>query len=162
MSSLVEPASPTVAEHYGHDHARLDDLLEQFKQLHGADLMAARPIFAEFKAGLERHIRWEEEILFPIFEGKTGTREVGPTAVMRWEHTLIKDFLLKIHGDLARQQTPLIGETQALQALLQLHNHKEENIIYPGLDAMIDLAERARLFAEMEKFSDAPPYPARA
>jgi regulator of cell morphogenesis and NO signaling len=41
--------------------------------------------FEEFKAGLEQHIVWEEEILFPSFEQKFGLPG-GPTEVMRWEH----------------------------------------------------------------------------
>ena len=135
---------PTVTEHYGHDHTRLDDLLQQFGRLNGTNPVAARPIFAEFKAGLERHIVWEEEILFPIFEAGTGMRDGGPTTVMRWEHTMIKDFLLKIHDCLGQQQKAIQEDVQGLHRLLQLHNHKEENILYPALDSMIGSAERAR------------------
>ena len=33
--------------------------------------------FKEFKLGLQRHIVWEEELLFPIWEEKTGMVEDG-------------------------------------------------------------------------------------
>jgi iron-sulfur cluster repair protein YtfE (RIC family) len=162
MSSHAESSLPTVTEHYGHDHTRLDDLLEQVEILNETNVAAARPIFAEFKAGLERHIGWEEEILFPIFESRTGMRDGGPTAVMRWEHTMIKDFLLKIHDCLARQQKTLKENVRGLHGLLQMHNHKEENILYPALDSMIGSAERVRLFADMENYPDGHSHPVRA
>jgi iron-sulfur cluster repair protein YtfE (RIC family) len=159
MSSHAESSLPTVTEHYGHDHTRLDDLLKQFEVLNEADPVAAHPIFADFKAGLERHIGWEEEILFPIFEARTGMRDGGPTAVMRWEHTMIKDFLLKIHDSLARQKKAIKEDVRGLHGLLKMHNHKEENILYPALDSMIGSAERVRLFADMEKYSDGHSHP---
>jgi iron-sulfur cluster repair protein YtfE (RIC family) len=152
MCSNAESPSPTVTKYYGHDHSRLDDLLEQFEVINGTDPVAARPIFAEFKAGLEQHIGWEEEILFPTFEAKTGMRDGGPTEVMRWEHTMIKDFLLKIHDFLAQNQQAIKEDVRGLHGLLQMHNHKEENILYPALDSMIGSAERSRLFNEMEKY----------
>jgi len=153
-------ALPTVAEHYRQDHSRLDDLLEQFEVLNGNNPAAAQPIFTEFKAGLERHIGWEEEILFPIFEAKTGMRDGGPTAVMRWEHTMIKDFLIKIHACLTLQKKVVNEDVQGLRGMLQMHNHKEENILYPALDSMIGSAERFRLFNEMEKYPNHQSRPA--
>ena len=162
MSSHAESSLPTVTEHYGHDHSRLDELLQKFAELKETDVIAARPIFNKFKTGLERHIAWEEEILFPIFEAKTGMRDGGPTAVMRYEHTLIKDFLAKIHDSLTWQEKPLEADVQGVHGLLQMHNHKEENILYPALDSLIGSAERVRLFAEMEKYPNDHSRPALA
>lgn len=162
MSSHTEPPLPTVTEHYGHDHSRLDDLLEQFEDTNEKDLAAARSIFEEFNTGLERHIGWEEEILFPIFEASTGMRDGGPTTVMRWEHTMIKDLLLKICDALAQDRKASKADVQGLHGLLQMHNHKEENILYPALDSMIGPEERGRLFAEMENYRSEQSRPACA
>src|SRR5574341_1194166 len=79
------------------DHDRLDDIFKNFRTVKNEDLKKAKPLFHDFKIGLQKHIVWEEEILFPIFEKKTGMYETGPTAVMRMEHRQIKDFLEKIH-----------------------------------------------------------------
>jgi iron-sulfur cluster repair protein YtfE (RIC family) len=73
---------PSISHHYGQDHDRLDDLFRQFQALKLSDRESAGRAFQEFKAGLERHIAWEEEILFPAFENKTGQTS-GPTQVMR-------------------------------------------------------------------------------
>jgi len=76
---------------YGHDHEELDDYLKQFQSLKRDYYAQAKPFFRKFKFGLQRHILWEEEIIFPIFESKTGMKDSGPTAVMRQEHVLIKE-----------------------------------------------------------------------
>jgi iron-sulfur cluster repair protein YtfE (RIC family) len=49
------------------DHKRLDVILKDFDSVFR---------FAEFKIGLQRHIVREEEILFPLFEEKTGINPV--------------------------------------------------------------------------------------
>ena len=53
-------------------------------------IMRGKECFEKFKFGLHRHIAWEEEILFPLFEEKTGMTDGGPTFVMREEHRQIK------------------------------------------------------------------------
>jgi len=65
------------------DHDRLDEIFEGFKKLKDDDIDAAGKLFLEFKTGLLQHINWEEDILFPVFEQKTGIHDTGPTAIMR-------------------------------------------------------------------------------
>ena len=61
-----------ILEFFANDHERLDDLFRQFQELRNSDVFKAEDVFREFKQGLQRHIVWEEEILFPVFEEKTG------------------------------------------------------------------------------------------
>lgn len=140
----------TISEHYGHDHDRLDELFQRFQTLKSSDRASAVRAFEEFHAGLERHIVWEEEILFPAFETKTGMTG-GPTEVMRREHEQIRGFLKTIAGKLAAGADDTGDEEAGLLAVLGAHNHKEESILYPMIDRATDGAERTRIFAEMEK-----------
>jgi iron-sulfur cluster repair protein YtfE (RIC family) len=78
--------SVSVNEHYTEDHDRLDELFHQFQALKSSGPSKAINSFHEFTSGLERHIVWEEEIVFPVFE-KRFDQYGGPTEVMRWmEH----------------------------------------------------------------------------
>jgi iron-sulfur cluster repair protein YtfE (RIC family) len=86
-----------ISIYYETDHDRLDDLFKNFQQLKRSDFSKAKQFFKEFKIGLQRHIIWEEEILFPLFEEKTGLKNGGPTEVMRLEHRQIKTHLETIH-----------------------------------------------------------------
>ncbi|HEU5071287.1 MAG TPA: hemerythrin domain-containing protein [Verrucomicrobiae bacterium] len=138
----------SINEHYTHDHDRLDELLHQFLTLKNSDRAQAATNFREFKAGLEQHIVWEEQILFPAFEGKTGM-VAGPTEVMRWEHRQIRGFLESIADRLVRDDFDTTDEEAGLLAVLEPHNHKEENILYPMIDQVTRAEERAEIFARM-------------
>ena len=73
----------TISEFYEQDHDRLDELFKTFQKLKRSDFAKAKEAFKEFKFGLQRHIVWEEGVLFPLWEEKTGMSEGGPTFVMR-------------------------------------------------------------------------------
>lgn len=141
----------SVTDHFGHDHQRLDRLLRKFETMRKSDRPAVESVFIKFKAGLERHIRWEEEILFPIFEAKMGLRYGGPTEVMRVEHRQIQRLLAEIAGKLARQEPSLESDVSALLGLLATHNQKEEHILYPAIDRLLSAPEHDAVFAAMQR-----------
>src|SRR3989344_5434339 len=123
----------TVLNFMGEDHDRLDNILKEFKNIKNTDKNRAKNLFHEFKIGLQRHIVWEEEILFPLFENKTGMHDTGPTAVMRMEHKKIKDFLEKIHQSIGKNIQTNDLEYGLIEVLTE-HNEKEESILYPWID----------------------------
>jgi hypothetical protein len=79
----------SIRTYFAEDHDRLDGLFASFRERKRFNYAEARLFFREFKFGLQRHIVWEEQILFPLFEQKTGMVHNGPTEVMRQEHRLI-------------------------------------------------------------------------
>ncbi len=83
----------TIRESFEQDHERLDALFASFRELERSDYSKAKEAFKQFKFGLQRHIVWEEDLLFPIWEQKTGLTEGGPTQVMRMEHRQIGELL---------------------------------------------------------------------
>jgi regulator of cell morphogenesis and NO signaling len=144
----------TITEFMGLDHDRLDDIFERFKPLKEDDLNGASALFDEFKAGLLRHIVWEEDILFPIFEEATGMRDTGPTAVMRMEHRHIKDFLAAISEKIQTEQLEGIDEAEnRLLESLGSHNQKEEAILYPTIDNLIGAQGTEQVIAKLNKIS---------
>ena len=142
--------NPSISETYTEDHDRLDDLFYQFQKLKSTDRKEAEKHFSAFKAGLERHIAWEEEILFPSFEKRFGHLG-GPTSVMRREHREIETFLKAIAEKLADTDFGTDMEEMGLQTVLCPHNHKEENILYPTIDQVTGAKERADIFARMNQ-----------
>lgn len=132
------------------DHDRLDDLYNQFKELKASDQNKANEIFSEFKSDLQKHIFWEEEILFPLFEYKTGMHDTGPTAVMRIEHKEIKNYLNEIFTNLNNGNTQTKDLENELFEVLYAHNLKEENILYPMIDNLVDDKEREEIFFKIK------------
>jgi len=135
------------------DHDRLDCLFQKYSETKRQDIKKAKTYFREFLKGLQRHIIWEEEILFPFFEEVSGMT-MGPTIVMRHEHKLISEMLDQIHERVRKGDTHTDEAEQALLAVLTPHNEKEENILYPAIDQYAGDGKAADLFLAMEEISD--------
>ena len=99
---------------------------------------------------LARHARKEDEALFPALETVIGLGN-GPLGVMRVEHD-------DIHAQAALLRSLLLSGSEAasfracaeeLIALLDMHFEKEEQILFPMIEQMLDadaLAEVGRKF----------------
>jgi regulator of cell morphogenesis and NO signaling len=132
------------------DHDRLDALFTTFQEQKRKDFAKAKEAFVAFKFGLQRHIVWEEDILFPKWEENSGMAEGGPTQVMRTEHRLIGDCLEAIHRNVLKQNPDSDNDEQRLLELLKSHNMKEERILYPSIDQVISDEERAAVYQAMQ------------
>ena len=140
----------SITEYYESDHDRLDKLFREFQTSKRSDFPKAKEIFRQFKIGLQRHILWEEEILFPLFEEKTGMKGTGPTEVMRREHRQIKALLEAIHQRVQVQDPESDAEEGELLEILGAHNEKEEHILYPAIDRLLSDEKRKDIFHRME------------
>jgi len=128
-----------VTDYLAWDHDRLDGLLATAREALGDGLTdEARTIFGRFRLGLLRHIRMEEDVLFPAFEAATGMpAQAGPTAVMRAEHRDIQTILERMRDQIDHPLAGLAEFEESRQALLLVlgdHNEKEEQVVYPVTD----------------------------
>lgn len=144
-------ATQSIQSAFAADHDRLDELFVNFRTCKRTDYARAKEFFKEFKFGLQRHIVWEESILFPRFEHKTGMVKHGPTEVMRLEHRIIADRLEEVHQFVQRQDPNSDHEERLLLESLSEHNQKEEHVLYPALDRLLSDEEKADVFTEMEQ-----------
>lgn len=147
-------AQKTVSAFFEQDHDRLDELFKTFQQLKRSDFPKAKAAFKEFKFGLQRHIVWEEDVLFPLWEKKTGMSESGPTPVMRHEHRQIGQQLEAIHGKVSEQNPDSDKEEQALLDLLGSHNRKEELRLYPAIDQVAGTEGQEAIFQSMKNIPE--------
>jgi regulator of cell morphogenesis and NO signaling len=136
------------------DHDRLDALENAaFSRRAAGDLRSAGQLYAEFAAGLKRHIGFEEEILFPEFEREAGfPPTAGPTAVMRAEHREIQQLLGQIEAGITDAAAPVDALRRRFHAVLGDHNFKEEEVLYPGTDEALGAEAADRLVAKMQRF----------
>jgi len=140
----------TILEFMSLDHDRLDNKIRMYSKEKLVNIELAESTFLFFKSELERHIILEEDILFPVFERKTGIKDAGPTSVMRTEHIQIKNHLQEIKRKLhAKKIQDPCEEEVALLKLLESHNQKEENILYPGIDNLTNEQEKEQMIKQM-------------
>lgn len=125
----------TLSSYLTRDHRHCDDGFV------GAERLVAERRWPEaegslsaFVADMRRHFAREEELLFPAFEAATGMTS-GPTVVMRIEHRQIEQLMQSLQDALGRRdREEYLGVSETLLMLLQQHNAKEENILYPLAD----------------------------
>jgi len=143
----------SISEYFAKDHDRLDDLFKNFQHWKHSDYRRAKEFFVAFKFGLQRHIVWEEEILFPLFEKKTGM-QFGPTYVMRNEHKEIAAHLESIHKKVQKTDPSSDREEQKLLEVLGAHNQKEEAILYPAIDRNLTPEELETVYAAIQNIPE--------
>jgi len=145
----MSPAS--ISEYLEADHRRLDGLLTQAVDALGAGSVAqAARAFGLFGEGIEAHINLEERLLLPHVEEATGPG--GPAEVMREEHGRILRSVWTIgtqlrSGDAAR----CLEELDVLARLLSAHNVKEERVLYPAAERILEsLGQREEVLRCMD------------
>jgi regulator of cell morphogenesis and NO signaling len=143
----------TISSMFDEDHERLDVLFKSFQTLKRTDFLKAKSAFLEFQAGLQRHVAWEEEVMFPLWEKKSGMTGGGPTIVMRNEHREIGDCLESLARKIQAQNPETDREEETLLDLLDRHNMSEEEVLYPEMDHLISAEERETAFRAMEKIA---------
>ena len=117
------------------DHRHCDDLFAEAEQAAGKnDTAAALAAFEHFRDATLAHFEAEEKTLFPTFEAKTGMT-MGPTQVMRMEHIQMRSLLDEATQALKDGDTDAyLGHAETLLIMMQQHNLKEENVLYPMCD----------------------------
>jgi uncharacterized protein (DUF2249 family) len=139
----------------GWDHERLARLeVSAFVARAAGDSGTATKSYEAFASGLRRHIALEEQFLFPVFEERSGLPPgAGPTEVMRGEHRVIERLLAEILrsiGDPARLPDQARA---AFHEILEEHHLKEEGMLYPAIDDLLEPEERDALVAKIQGFA---------
>jgi hemerythrin-like domain-containing protein len=132
------------------DHRHCDDLFADAEQaMSKKNFEAAKAAFSHFRTAMLAHFDTEEKTLFPTFEAKTGM-SMGPTQVMRMEHIQIRSLMDDALDTLNQGNAEdYLGLADTLVIMMQQHNMKEENILYPMCDQHL-AGETPELLARLE------------
>lgn len=140
----------TILEFLGSDHRFCDDLFASAETaVAQGQWETARSLFERFLAAVTHHLAMEETVLFPAFEARTGSGG-GPTQVMRMEHEQMRALFQDMARAIAEtSRDSYLGLSETLNMLMQQHNLKEENVLYPMADQML-AGERDGLIGSMQ------------
>lgn len=132
----------SIKEFMAGDHRHCDDLFAEVENaVVRGDWVLASSGFSAFGDAMLRHFGAEETILFPAFEERTGMY-MGPTQVMRGEHVQLRELIASAAKALEdRDAEAYSGDAETILIMMQQHNMKEENVLYPMCDQQ--LAEQA-------------------
>ena len=129
----------TILDYLGCDHRACDALFASAEEaVTQKDWDSARSKFGHFHAAMLRHLAREERVLFPAFETRTAN-DMGPTRVMRMEHAqmrrLMQDMARTVADD---DHCRYLCLSASLGMLMQQHNLKEEELLFPMFELMLD------------------------
>jgi DUF438 domain-containing protein len=135
-------------------HKHCDEIFADAEEACGkGDWTVGAVAFELLRGQLETHFSSEEELLFPAFEEATGMTS-GPTEVMRGEHRQMRDLLTQMQEAIdSRDSDAFGGAAETLLILMQQHNMKEENILYPMCDDHLGASNLGATLAERLKAS---------
>ena len=124
-----------IADYFAAEHRDCDEVFavaEEAAQI--GDLAGCQVRFQQFQTAMERHFQKEEQELFPAFEEASGI-VMGPTRVMRLEHQQMREIFVAMNDVLASGDLEeFLGQAETLLILMQQHNIKEEQMLYPMCD----------------------------
>ncbi|MBT3309344.1 MAG: hemerythrin domain-containing protein [Gammaproteobacteria bacterium] len=98
------------------------------------DWETAESAWKRFNQSMLDHFDNEESLLFPAFESMTGNTQ-GPTQMMRMEHKQMRSLLEGLQQAVENHYTEqVLGVADTIMLMIQQHNMKEEQILYPMID----------------------------
>ena len=133
------------------DHHRCDELFAAAEHVVDEnDWEKAQGVVTTFLTAMEEHFAMEEEALFLQFEAASGST-MGPTQVMRHEHQQMRQLFAQMQDALQNKDAnSFLGASETLLILMQQHNMKEEQMLYPMTDRFLNSDE---MIASMKKIN---------
>jgi len=131
-----------IANFMTEDHRKCDENFGYIEELiEGKVYDLADKEFKKWKLGMENHLDKEEKYLFLKAEEKFGG-PVGPIMVMKMEHQQMRDIFSRMENAInEKDSNTFLGLAESCMILIQQHNMKEEQILYPMIDrALADQA----------------------
>lgn len=141
-------------------HHELDSLLakHQARLVSGA-ITKALDNWVEFTAALTIHADDEELYLLPLYQKRVTIPRGGTVELFLAEHKKIRAFLAEISGllnEVKGMPEPgphriivILEREYEFKKLLEHHDMREKNFLYPLLDGSTTAAERKKLLAKL-------------
>lgn len=125
------------------DHRRIDRIFIEIEKAIGKSSWdEARSITDSFDQMIEHHFTIEEECLFPAIEQVT-TSASAPVRVMTMEHDQIRYLINVLRSAIAdKSRENGLSASETLLIMIQQHNTKEENVLYPMADQSVQTLEQ--------------------
>lgn len=101
-------------------------------------------LVSSFQMALAVHSKREEDWLFPMLAGHIG-REMGPIAVMEYEHEMAKDHLQLCRQTYETNMDDALNHLLVSFEILNQHFFKEENVLFPMAQQLLSEAEKEQL-----------------
>lgn len=122
------------------DHRKCDENFGSIEELvDKKQFQKAIEVFIPWKNGMLHHLDLEEKYLFQELEQKLGGK-IGPIIMMEMEHGQIRELISQMEKSINdKRHETYLGLADSCMLLIQQHNMKEEQVLYPMMDKFIDI-----------------------
>ena len=137
------------------EHEELEHLFENHQRaLLSKDIGAAFAIITTFENALKQHIRYEDEVLLPLYASRGAEREGATLPIFHAEHRKLREYAatlarhtsaLYTSHDMLGSILKILDEEALFKGLFSHHALREQNLLFPGLDACTTEAEREKV-----------------
>ena len=134
-------------------HEQLRKLLNAHQEaLVCGDRYSARATFERYASAMRAHLQAEDDVLLPRYRELVKAEPGGGAELLDAEHRKVTLFLNAMEDDLAEcaddpidpaQRVHWIEEQARFKHLLEHHHQREENVLFPALDAVLEDDEKA-------------------
>jgi hemerythrin superfamily protein len=138
------------------DHEEIDGLYESYlaeKRSHPDRALAA---FKIYKASLLRHIKCEEDLIFPVLAEAPNEPASEEVPILRDEHQIIVPLLMEVEKHLKQGTDSTFSERKLFEELHE-HNAREEMRVYGPLDRLLDESQKQAVAEALKSMRLFPP-----
>lgn len=139
----------TVSKYMTEHHNLMNKLFDNYSTMRKEEHKKTLQCFNYMSTQLLRHIDWEEEILFPLFETRFNHAS-STTYLLKKQHSQIKQNMDEIKHELTKYPYNTEELEEDLKSLLGVHNATEEYAVYSWIDYLMSDEEKQRLTLEIQ------------
>lgn len=133
----------------GKEHTRLVQLFDNYRATKKIDLVEAGEIFNEFSNLLQKHMLWEERILFPILRKNKSLSHEHMVDLIRSEHIKILAYLKHLQEEIEKELDTENEEEKLILALIK-HEEFEDGFFHPIIISLLEEEEKAEIFKSID------------
>ena len=140
------------------EHVDLEHLFENHQRaLISRDITAALANITTFESELMRHIDFEEKVVLPLYKSKGAEVEGGTLPIFQAEHRKLREATVNLTRhtaalyaaqDMLGSILRLLDEEALFKGLFNHHALREQNLLFPRLDALTTELERNKALEE--------------
>lgn len=140
------------------DHKELESVFNSHQRaLLARDIDGALGLLTRFQGSLDRHIQYEEDVLLPLYVQRGAEAEGGTLKIFQAEHLKLRaltdkltQLTAELYGspDVTGEILAIFDQETLFKGLFSHHALREQNILFPRLDACTTEAERAKLLRQ--------------
>jgi hemerythrin-like domain-containing protein len=147
-------AMNTICAYLMLDHKRCDDLFARAEtSIAQRNWDDANENFRLFHDALRQHIRMEEKVLLPAFI-RSIPDSAMPVSMLHIEHEQIRGIADRMFESLHRfDPIDFVLHAETYTLLMQQHTVKEEDMLYPLLDRVLE-RKRDKIISAMAEYLD--------